>query len=131
MHGTNFDALFPSLILKYLFGPIVFYINNIIFKTVIPLGGVPNHAVGFNEELEEDILCVHYQAGAVPALLFNNFADTRESLSAIITPKSFHMEFVKRCISRIIYYQGNTGKTYVGCPLGWSRDPVLLRKYFP
>lgn len=45
--------------------------------------------------------------------------------------KSFHLEFVKRCIVRTLYYQGDLTKAYVGCPLNFAKEPELLRKHFP
>lgn len=45
--------------------------------------------------------------------------------------QDLHLLFVKRCLARTLYYQGDTTSAYVGCPLSFMVDPVLFRKHFP
>ena len=52
--GTFFDLIFPSLILKYLFSPLIAIVNKIFFNNLLNSDGVPNHQLGVNEEAEED-----------------------------------------------------------------------------
>ena len=52
--GKYFDLLFPSLILKYLFSPLIAIVNKIFFNNLLNSDGVPNHQLGVNEEAEED-----------------------------------------------------------------------------
>ena len=41
--GKFFDLIFPSLILKYLFSPLISIVNKIFFNNLFDSEGVPNH----------------------------------------------------------------------------------------
>lgn len=49
----------------------------------------------------------------------------------IVKTKVFHLDYIKRCMVRVVYYQGSIDKTYVGCPLYLATEPELYRKHFP
>jgi hypothetical protein len=42
-----------------------------------------------------------------------------------------HLDFVKKCVARSLYFQGKTAHKYVGSPVSFSFDPALLRQHFP
>ena len=41
--GKFFDLIFPSLILKYLFSPLISIVNKLFFNNLFDSEGVPNH----------------------------------------------------------------------------------------
>jgi hypothetical protein len=107
-------------------------VNNIFFKSLINGDEVPNFKFGVNEELEEHTLTMHFGASEVTgAYLFPFLGKDAEDYKESLKLLPCHLEFVKKCIVRTLYYKGLEGKTYVGCPLGFSRNPQLLREHFP
>jgi hypothetical protein len=107
-------------------------VNNVFFKSLINLDEVPNHKFGVNEELEEHLLLMQFAVSECPgSILFPELGTSIEDYKESLKILPCYLDFVKKCIVRILYYKGLEGKTYIGCPLGFSRDPALLRKHFP
>jgi len=129
--GTQFDLIFPSLILKYVFSHLASGVNWLFFRQVVQ-AEISNHKFGVFEELEEHLLMLHYFGGEViSTVLFPFLGENSNFLEQAIKIEPHHMKFTRRCIARTLYFQRKPTSAYVGCPLGFSLNPALLRKHFP
>jgi len=130
--GTQFDGAAPSLIIKYLFGPMIQLLEFIFFRNLIVQDEITGHKFGVYEELEEQLWFTYYHSSEIPGgYFFPDLGKDSGFMKRTYKVQDIHLEFVKRCILRTLYYQGNTNKAYVGCPLSFMVDPVLFRKHFP
>jgi len=128
--GTLFDLLFPSLLLKYTLRPMAGLLNRIYLK--ISGYEIANHNYGLLEELEEHLLMMHQFGGEViPGVLFPHLGKDRKYVEECLVTKPIHFQFIKRCLARILKYQGTAQSIYIGCPLGFSQDPMQLLQHFP
>ena len=122
--GTFFDLVFPSLILKYCFGPLIGLVDRIFFKSLIRGDEVPNFKFGVNEELEKYTLLMHFGASEVTdAYLFPYLSLESQYYKQALKIEPKHLQFVKKCIARTLNHKNTQQKCYVGCPLGLSREP--------
>ncbi len=125
--ATNFDLLFPSLILKVLMWPLKF-IADLIVRAYID---VPGHRAGLSEPLEEHLWLLHHATGeAVPFVMFPSLACEKEVVERAIAVTDRHVRFIRRCIQRVMYWQGRD-RVYIGKPLMLTLHIDKLRKAFP
>ena len=133
---TYFDVVFPSLTLKYLFYPLFQIFNYLLFSLCFS-GGQANHKMDMFEQLEEHMVCWYYWAGVVfaPGLL-SSLRVSKELVKAGIdlgTGEPHQMDFIKRCMTRAIYFRGYNPKTtvYTGGPIDFCSVAPKLRAAFP
>lgn len=62
--------------------------------------------------------------------LYRELGADAKFMEQSVVIEDYHLEFIKRCIVRMIYYQGSK-KSYVGCPLSLMLEPELFRRHFP
>jgi hypothetical protein len=73
----------------------------------------------------------HYGSEAVGSCCIPSLQEDLSLIRDLIETQPHDLEFVKRCLARIVFYQNKRGKPYVGCPLGFATNPAMLRQHFP
>ena len=58
--GIMFDLMFPSLILKYINTPLKLLLDKFVLKKISNADKTPNHKIGVNEPLEDDMFTGGY-----------------------------------------------------------------------
>jgi hypothetical protein len=105
--GHNYDFLMPSLILKYVFYPFVGVLDYVLFKKLVDADGTPNHKLGLWEELEENFYLLNQHSSEVyPNYIMNTLG--LKSMRQMTKFDGRNLDFVKKCISRSLYFQGKT-----------------------
>lgn len=111
-----------------MFGPFIYLVNTIVFRTFVDQDDIKGHKVGVYEELEEQQLSMFHHAGVIIAgLVYPALGDNPQFFEKATEIKAYQLEFIKRCIVRTLYYHGSKNKAYVGCPLNFVLAPELFR----
>jgi len=137
--GISLDVVFPSLLTKFLFGKWSLRFNQLFLD--IMKWDVPNHKFGLTEKMEEHFFNIFdFQGFLLNTLIVTSLGKNEDFFARTTNPSAKQFEFMKKCLVRILYYQGQrdlsgpkskTNKMYIGCPLGYSSRPENLLKFFP
>jgi hypothetical protein len=103
--GSQFDLLFPSLIMKHIFGPFISIVNKIVFRNFVQQDEIKGHKIGVYEEMEEQQVSVFHWMGVVLAgLLYPNLGNDVKFFEKAVDMHDFQLDYIKRVMVRSIHY---------------------------
>ncbi len=129
--GTMYDVLFPSLVLKRLFGTRpAHWLRRRLDRSAASRYDSANHAVGLDEEIEEHLWLLHRLRSEAFLVMFPSLLEEPGLMADFVevTDEDFH--FVSRCLRRMLYDTDGEA-TYVARPLLFTMHVRALLRHFP
>lgn len=113
-HGIMLETLVISVVGKYLFLRPSKILFDLIVRYILKLD-TKNHAVRADEPMEESMYLRRFGLGVSTIATSPSISLSKANILRAYDFQKKHLEFIRYCMARSIYYNGAEDKTYVGC----------------